>query len=122
MIDLTPQIQPKHVVAGTEKEENTPKIGLPDTYVIEKGASLAEEYDPSFYIVAIDQPKPVVILPDVLSVNAIREGQLRQHQNDWPEQGLNDLADLEEDLVDLEEDLEDLYFFEKEDTSSVQVG
>ncbi|THG01856.1 hypothetical protein TEA_027915 [Camellia sinensis var. sinensis] len=67
-------------------------------------------------------PKPVVILPDFLSINAIGEDQLGQNQKDWLEQGLNDLAKLEEDLVELEEDLDNPYFFEEEDTSSVQLG
>ncbi|KAF5934060.1 hypothetical protein HYC85_030231 [Camellia sinensis] len=37
-------------------------------------------------------------------------------------QGLNDLAEREEDQAELEEDLDNLYFFEEEDTCSVQLG
>ncbi|KAF5932676.1 hypothetical protein HYC85_028847 [Camellia sinensis] len=116
-----PNVTTTPLPAHNQKRENPPKKGLPDTQVIEKGASLAEEYDPILYIVAIYQPKPVVILPDFLSINIIRGDELGQHQNDWPEQGLNDLAKLEEDLENLEEDLDNLYFFEEEDTGSVQI-
>ncbi|XP_028077086.1 uncharacterized protein LOC114279096 [Camellia sinensis] len=67
-------------------------------------------------------PKPIVILPDSLSINAIGEDELGKNLNDWPEQGLNDLAELEEDLVKLEEDLQNLYFFKEEDVGSIQIG
>ncbi|THG09856.1 hypothetical protein TEA_008675 [Camellia sinensis var. sinensis] len=50
-------------------------------------------------------------------INAIGDDQMVQNQNERPEQGLNDLANLEKDLAGFEEDLEDLYFFEEEETS-----
>ena len=54
---LTPQTQPRLVVVESEKEKNALKTRSSDTRVIEKEVSLAEEYDPSLYIVALDQSK-----------------------------------------------------------------
>ena len=58
MMDITPKTQSGPVVAEAEaeaeKKKNALEKGLSNTQVIEKGASLIEEYDPSLYIVAID--------------------------------------------------------------------
>jgi len=89
-MDITPQTQTGPMVAEVEKREKALEKGLSNTQVIEKGASLEEEYDSILYVVAVDQPKPVVILPDFLSINVIREDELGKNQNNWPEQGLND--------------------------------
>lgn len=73
-------MQPKPVVVT---------IGVEGRLTLEESTSLLPEcsedlfkgeYDPSCYIVPIDQVKPEVVLPTVIEVNVVRE--------DGPSQGL----------------------------------
>lgn len=61
-------------------------------------------YDPSCYIVPIDQVKPELVLLTVVEVNVVREDGLSQ--------GLDDLAKLDEDL-------DNLQFFDEQDQRDV---
>jgi len=56
MMDITPETQPKPVVAVVVEKGNSLKEGLFDTQIAKKGSSPIEEYDPNQYNVAYDQP------------------------------------------------------------------
>ncbi|GMQ09745.1 hypothetical protein CsSME_00053012 [Camellia sinensis var. sinensis] len=91
----------KSIKEGTKPEAKVIKVP-----VIEMEKLPDEGYNPNRCIVSTDHPKPKVILPDTFSIDVIRE--------DVHEQGLDDLADLEEDL-------DNLHFSEEQSLKDVQI-
>ncbi|KAF5932618.1 hypothetical protein HYC85_028789 [Camellia sinensis] len=84
------------ITLGTEKNEDSELEG-----------SMRFEYNPSGCITPMDQPKPKMELPVEAKISVVKE--------DEPNQGLDDLVELEEDITNLQ-------FFNKQDTGDVTVN
>ena len=95
MLDIS-RTQPEPMVVtiidrtGVTSEENKSV----DTVSEEFGSSSEEVYNPSGYIASACQGRPSVESPVGAEICVVRE--------DGPNQGLDDLADLEEDITNLQ--------------------